>query len=257
MPVVGSAVTDAAKAKVDTISHKLKITSRILKVMGGLGVLGALYHGMNARSTAEHILERHHPHNSTDDQEHNHWMVSRVEFTLYDLIKTAALFAFIMSAILFAIGKIGLSAVWHNSPEFARCAFKKSMYAFGIFVIFALGFAHYAKEAKMVVRHHQHHNQTEQTTIEIPAEEEMPPMRFGRKLRQRDQSPVIDFFAPTDPATCATIKSSISCDSNADCTWCAQKCREGENCSGPQACYSIDAAKALTPGLFTCDKLPD
>jgi hypothetical protein len=62
---------------------------------------------------------------------------------------------------------------------------------------------------------------------------------------------------PKDPAACATIKSSISCDSNSDCTWCAQKCKEGENCSGPQSCYSIADAQALTPGLFVCDKLPE
>jgi len=159
-----------AKVVVDHYSKRLRVTSKIIMVIGAIGALASIYHGFGARHAAEHMMHKHQPHNMTGPpppREDHNAPLSRDEFALYDIIQKVCFFSLIMSITLLCMGKKSLMAIWKKKPVFTRRVYKKNIMRIGLLVLSGAATHHFVKEAKHIVHHNEpHHNMEANIHIE-------------------------------------------------------------------------------------------
>jgi cell division septation protein DedD len=107
-----------AEAKVERVSKKVSITSKVLIALGVIGVFCSLMHGNDARHMAQNIVSGKKPWGPPPTREEERAMgtqvVTRDELEIYDNLKSMSFLMFIMSILTIAIGKCGHRALWRK-----------------------------------------------------------------------------------------------------------------------------------------------
>jgi len=266
-----------AKANVECYKRRVKCTSWMFIIIGCIGMVASLYYQFTAKHHAMKIAnfpphqggrhgKHHEPQHKLEDEPK---YVSRVEFNIYDAIKTLTAITFFLSAKIVALGKCGKWMTYRNKSWATKWLAKKSCCCLALIVlvgIFAAKEGHHIHHLKMKVlkahegeegwpspqedderhggRHHGRHGGRHLQNIE----ETQAPMYFT----EEEYSQAKEFMAEIltdDEDECNALNNAGSCKANSKCSWCTAG-------AVADACHSIENAGRLPPAVFACDPLP-
>jgi len=195
-PVVQAPVSDAqdpkktAEEEVEYYGKRVKVTGTIYALVGGLGLLWAIYCNQTARKGAAMIVKCASNPEACHKRGHwgGHWdhheedldkPISREEFEIYDILKSFSLLYFFFSLLILIMGKCAKRAVRAKKQFIVKRVFRKSLIAMIPIIILIIGCGKHCKHMHKVIEHLKHKNQTQ----EIP---------HGRNLQEQDPFKMMD-----------------------------------------------------------------